>query len=252
MDALSMAAGASRVSDRLAVDEQELRPAGRIQAALAVLSEAYVYALDLDSNPWDFAIEIPNLRRFNLTNSDLRWLVGRGYVEFGVEVTTPSQAVRTFRRPSRLMFSKRSCFVLTSLGAAWFQELSRQGEPPAGATGVTSAEDLPSLTIAVPSLPTWDRNRQELRVGTTIVRRFKIPSVPEETVLAAFEEFSWPAYIDDPLPSLEKSSSKWRLQRTIEALNHQQRPPLIRFSCDGTARGVLWEYVSQEHVAHDL
>jgi len=248
MDALSMAAPSSttRGSDRLTFDEHELRPAGRIRTALATLSEAYDYAHDLDANPWDFAIEIANLRRLHLTNSDLRWLVGRGYIEHGIEVTVGGDGERTFQHPSRLMCSKRTCFVLTPLGAAWLHDSTLVDDVSANRAEPFAAVELPgppALAIAAPPPPRWDCNRQELRVGTSVVRRFKIPSACEETILAAFEETHWGARIDDPLPPAGDAASKWRLQQTVEALNRQQRPPLIRFYCDAAASGVMWEFL---------
>lgn len=250
MDALSMATspGPSPVSDSLTIDEHELRPAARIRAALAALSEAYDYALDLDTTPWDFALELSNLRRQNVTNSDLRWLTGRGYVEHGVEVTVTGDAERTFQHASGLTFSRRTCFVLTPSGAVWLRELSRTGGPenmPAKLPAVTDKPAVPPLSIAAPPSPKWDRNRQELRVGSLVLRQFKIPSADEETILAAFEETAWCGHIDDPLPAETAPNPKWRLQQTIDALNRQQRPALIRFSADNASLGVQWEYLRE-------
>src|SRR4029079_13652789 len=59
--------------------------------------------------------------------------------------------------------------------------------------------------------PTWDRDRQELRVGNVVVKRFKIPSFGPEVLLAAFEEKQWPSYIADPL-SATRPARNARLQ----------------------------------------
>ncbi|HEX5445624.1 MAG TPA: hypothetical protein VFW87_17485 [Pirellulales bacterium] len=241
MDALSMAAlDPPSVPSRLA-GESELSP--RLRAALAILLQAHDYARDLEGNPWDFATEIANLRRLKLSNSDFRWLVGRGYVDHGIEVSLGSDLERRFQHPGRLLFSKKTCFVLTPAGAALASELAR------GANGVRLAESLaasdpPRLAIAEPPRPRpphWDCNRQELRVGSSVVKQFKIPSDAEQTILAAFEEMHWPVRIDDPLPQAN-DSSRWRLQQAIEALNQNQKHALIRFVGDGTGRGVLWEF----------
>src|SRR6516165_4944967 len=50
----------------------------RLEAVLAVLREAYEYALDLRLDSWDFAVELSTLRPLGLTNSDCRWLIGKG------------------------------------------------------------------------------------------------------------------------------------------------------------------------------
>lgn len=217
---------------------------GRMRAALSVLLEAFEYAHDLDVNRWDFATEIANLRRFKLSNSDMRWFVGRGLVEHGVEVTLAGDEQRTFQHPSRLMFCKRTCFVLSTSGAALARRLA-QGNACVPPCDDRSLADPPALAIASPPLPQppkWDRDRQELRIGAAVVKRFKIPSAYEETILAAFEELGWPPRIDDPLPLCDDPSPKWRLQEAIEALNRNQAQRLLRFLGDATGRGVRWEF----------
>ena len=49
---------------------------------------------------WDFALELRNCVRIGLTNSDLRWLVMKGYVEFGTrdDAARRSDAHRSDRR----------------------------------------------------------------------------------------------------------------------------------------------------------
>jgi hypothetical protein len=84
-------------------------------------------------------------------------------------------------------------------------------------------------------VPTWDRQRQELRVGLIIVKRFRVPAISQETILAAFEEESWPPHIDAPLPQRHDQSPKPRLQETIKSLNRNQKCPLVRFLGDGSA-----------------
>jgi hypothetical protein len=258
MDALNMAAisasGAPRGSDRPAASPgAEDYLALRMRAALGVLLQAYDYARDLDTSTWDFATEIASLRRLKLSNSDLRWLVGRGYVEHGIEVTLAGSVERSFQHPARLLFNKKTCFVLSPPGAALAQELARNGD--ALGPGETRAPaEPPMLAIAEPPLPhppKWDRNRRELTIGSTLVKRFKIPSAAEETILAAFQELRWPARIDDPLPASDEPSTKWRLQKAIEALNQNQKQPLIRFVGDGTGRGVLWEFRAEGGASRD-
>jgi hypothetical protein len=253
MDALNMAAVNppdpsharvhSKGPDKL---ENDLPP--RLRAALAMLGEAHDYARDLNANAWDFATEIAALRGLKLSNSDFRWLVGRGLVEHGVEATLGGAGERTFQHPPRLVLSKRTCFVLTPLGAELAQRLAR-GEGLQSVAEPRAAASLPALSIASPPgppTPKWDRNRRELRVGSTVVKQFKIPSLAEETILAAFEEAHWAERIDDPLPCNDEPSSKWRLQAAIEALNRSQKQPLVRFLGDGAGRQVRWEYSDGE------
>jgi hypothetical protein len=253
MDALNMAAvGASSApggSQRSSILERaEKRLPARIWAALSILLEDFHYARDLDANLWDFATEIGSLRRLNLSNGDLRWLVRRGLMEHGVEVTLGGDAQRSFQHPLRLMLSKRTCFVLSPAGAEMAGGRCPAIDDSLAGAKARPASAKPALAIATPpgpQLPKWDRDRHELRVGSTLVKRYKIPSDNEETILTAFEELNWPVRIDDPLPPCHEPSPSGRLQETVELLNRNQKQPMIRFLKDGAGRGVLWEFSTE-------
>ncbi len=223
--------------------KSRIRLAPRIKTALLALLEAIDYGQDLERTAWDFAIELPCLRRMKLSNSDLRWLVGRDLVDHAIEITTTGDAERSFRQPPRLMFSKRACFVLTSAGVTLARGIAGR-EQSRRRSDLHSAADQPVLAIAHPRplSPSWDRNRQELKVGNTVVKRFRVPAANQESILAAFEEEHWPPRIDDPLPPHPEQSPKRRLQETIKSLNRNQRTSMIRFLGDGSGQGVLWEF----------
>jgi hypothetical protein len=222
-------------------EESTIRLAPRVEAALSLLLDALDYAQDLCSNLWDFAVEIGCLRDLQLSKSDLRWLTGAGFVDHALEVTLPGEFQRSFRQHIPLRFCKRTCFVLTPLGA----ELARK---VCGRSGVVvAAKTVPASWPAAAvlfekALPKWDRDRQELTIGTIIVKRFKVPANNQEIVLAAFEEEHWPTRIDDPLPPHREQPPKRRLQETIKSLNRNRKQPLIRFLGDGTGQGVRWEF----------
>jgi hypothetical protein len=215
----------------------------RVEHALVALLEALMYAEDLNCSAWDFALDISSIRRLNLSKSDLRWLVGKGFVDHAIEVTLPGDSDRSFRRPSRLSFRKSACFVLTAAGADVARSL-HSAHKPATALGLTTGRLRPLMIAPSPErlVPTWDNQRQELRVGSVVVKRFKVPATNQEIVLAAFEEEHWPARIDDPLPPRQEQSSKRRLQETIKSLNRSQKRPLIHFLGDGSAKGICWEF----------
>ena len=238
----------------------EIALAPRMKAALVALLEALEYAQDLEGSAWDFALEISSMRRLKLSTSDLRWLVVRGLVKHALEVTPPRDAVRSFRRPERPAFGKKSCFVLSPAGA----ELARTLRPavsalsteeflPTGET-FTAAHDPPrEFTPPAPPLqPRWDRDRQELRVGSIVVKRFKIPSAGQEAILAAFEEQNWPARIDDPLSICTGPSRHGRLQEIISQLNKSQKRALLRFLDDGSGHSVLWEFADEPSAQREL
>lgn len=96
-----------------------------LHVGLALLVRAREYADDVGHDPWDFAVEIQTLRAAELTSSDFRWLVCRGYLEHAREMTGPSDSRREFRRGAGLTFTKRTCFVLTEAGLEFARSVCR-------------------------------------------------------------------------------------------------------------------------------
>jgi hypothetical protein len=193
------------------------------------------------------------MRRIKLSNSDLRWMIAKRLVDHAIEVTLAGDAERSFRRPMRPVFCKKICFVLMPEGIDFARSLHGEMLPGMSNTAqatVPEAEDGraapgPWLTIATEPeslVPKWDRDRQELSIGSIVIKRFKVPAANQEAILAAFEEEGWPARIDDPLPPHREQSPKRRLQETIKSLNRNQKRPFLRFLGDGSGQGVRWEY----------
>jgi hypothetical protein len=87
--------------------------APHVQAAIVQLAEAYDYAQQTRSNPWEFAMEIDVLKALGLSLNDLRWLLVNGYAKCGWEVTKQADTARKFRRPRNENFTKKTCFVVT-------------------------------------------------------------------------------------------------------------------------------------------
>lgn len=215
----------------------------RGQNAVALLLEASQFARELGREAWDFSLEIATLRETGLTCSDLRWLVCKGYLEQANEVTSIGHAGRMFEPAPLLSFTAATCFVLSPEGRRFARSVlaHRPEIEPSPAV----------LTIPVPAAeidakPSWDSDRQELRVGTIVVKQFKVPAVSQETILAAFQEEGWPVRIDDPLPPHPAQDSKRRLHDTINSLNRNQKEPLIRFLGDGSGQGVRWELLPRQ------
>jgi hypothetical protein len=213
--------------------------------ALRLLVEAYAYAREVERSEWDFAVEISALRTAGWTNNEFRWLVCRGYVDHAPEQAASDETTRSFRRVASgpgLSFHRRTCFVLTPAGFAFACGLL--GDRPGRETGRSAAgsESRESEPPPPPPLaPKWDRDRQELRLGDTVVKQFKLPAANQERILAAFEEEGWPVHIDDPLPPSPDQEPKRRLHDTINSLNRNQKVSLIRFVGDGTGQGVRWQ-----------
>lgn len=227
-----------------------------IQRAISQLWRASKYADDTGRRAWEFAVTIGELRRDGVAENELRWLVCRGYVDHADECT-PTGSQRSFEHHVSLRFSEQSVFVITNAGKDFGDQLRRsmrreEAWDDAGAGYFESSEPQQASTIvhgAAPgsngnSHPKWDRDRRELRLGTKLVKVFKLPSPMQEAILIAFEEERWPPRIDDPLPGHPDYPPKRRLHDTIKSLNRNQKNSLVRFMGDGTGEGIRWELIS--------
>jgi hypothetical protein len=212
-----------------------------LREALALLLQAFDYALDLDQDAWDLAVELHVLRGAKLNNSDIRWLAAKGYIEHALELTGPGDVARHFRRMPLLTFAETECFVLTRSGEAVARELCSgdisTADNPASNIGICQIAPVEEVQVR----PKWDPQRRQLRLGSEVIKEFKLPSPNQETVLTAFEEEGWPPRIDDPLPPQEQLDPRRRLHDTIKALNRKQKRCRIRFRGDGSGEGIRWE-----------
>jgi len=217
-----------------------LRIRDRHRAGLAILLEACEYAMELQRCAWDFAVEGDELRRAGLSSSDIRWLICNGLVDHAHERRSVEDDQRAFQSNGRLTFRRNSCFVLTEAGAVVAREVLSQSAQEVGPVRHERGYSRPSIRRL---LPTWDPDLQQLRLGDTLVKEFKVPAANQEQVLAVFEEEGWPVHIDDPLPPRLDQDPKQRLHTTINALNRNQKNQLIRFRGDGRGQGVRWELI---------
>jgi SAM-dependent methyltransferase len=91
----------------------------RLRTGLAPLVEAAAYAEHLQTAPEAFAVDMRTLREAGLTPNDLRWLLRAGYLEHHLETTRPGAARRRFLPGGPVVFTARSCFLLTDAGGAF-------------------------------------------------------------------------------------------------------------------------------------
>ncbi len=229
------------------------QPPHSLQLALAELFKAYCYAEATPYGCWDLAVEIRLLESLGASATDLRWLVCMGYVEQAEETTQTSDPRRTFGTAGNLSFTLNTSFVLTPAGVAYacqvigsVLEADQQAlEASCSPSCWTEHAHQNGQTANGKSLqPVWDHQRHELWLGKRMVKRFRWPAANQETILSAFEEESWPARIDDPLPPREEIDPKRRLHDTIKCLNRNQANRLVWFRGDGTGEGVLWQVAS--------
>lgn len=217
----------------------DLAPGTPIAYSIRKMARALQFSIDCDRPRWDFAVELADLDALGISLDELRWLVGKGLVEHAREIGDAGGIGRSFDSPGGFSFSEQSCFVLTAAGLGLAGELAS-----------TYGSDFLNLPIREPSSvarpePSWDDQRNELRLGDVLVKRFKWRAANQEAILAAFQEDGWPARIDDPLTPVPETDPKRRLSDTIKCLNRKQQNNLLRFSGDGTGEGVLWDVVDK-------
>lgn len=202
-----------------------------LNAGLGALLRAWHFAQDLNNSPWEFAVEIGALSDLGMTDSDLRWLVAKGWAEFAEENGQLPTGARQFHHKNCYPYCSKTCFVLTTAGFEMACDLLRVAPPS------------PSCGLELPDKPTWDAELRELRLGSLVVKRFRVPAPAQELILTVFQEEGWPRRIDDPLPPSSEVAPKDRLHETIKSLNRNQRPLRIRFAGNGEACAVIWEPV---------
>lgn len=202
-----------------------------------VLYKSRSYAVDTDSDIWNFAVEISQLRSLGLADNDLRWLVRKGYVDHAREVTVAGHDGREFQSLGDMTFCDQTCFVLSEIGASIGQSVA---DEETSATGANLTKEVNSKAIECRCKPRWDADARLLRLDGKTVRQYKRRASNQELILSAFQEEGWPARIDDPLPPHPDQDTKRRLNDTIKCLNRKQENQLIHFRGDGTGEGVVW------------
>jgi hypothetical protein len=219
----------------------------RFQQSLRLLLEANEYARRVDSDPWEFAVDILYFRRLGLTENDLRFLVRLRICDQAREVTLPTDDGRVFQSTGSLSFTEQTCFTLTNRGIAAAELADASSADASSAIRPTISAprfDPPCAIGASRQQPIWDSNCRTLIFAGQMVKQFKLQAINQERVLSAFQEECWPMRILDPLRPHPSLDVKRRLSDTIKCLNRRQANSLIRFRGDGTGEGVLWEAAS--------
>jgi hypothetical protein len=202
--------------------------------ALRLLLEAYACARDLGCDLWDFAVEIEALHCQGVTNTQVRWLLRKGYIDQALEKTQVNASQRSFSHVASPILQAGTCFVMTEADVAFAGAAQL---PPWPATNKKNAQQ-----------PFWDSALRELRLGEVLVKRFRQPAANQELILEAFQEEDWPVRIDDPLPPVSGQDSKQRLHSAISNFNRRQANRLIWFAGGGDGKSVSWRLL---HAASD-
>ncbi len=209
-----------------------------VRDALRLLLEAYDYSAELKRSLWDFAVEIDALRVAGLTANGCRWLIAKQYAQHADEITRAGEDTRTFRPLGTMSLTRRTCFVLTPKGTA----VARKAASAQNDQGNRSLANAPGDHRPVTAVtPEWDQERRDLRLGSVVVKRFRVPAANQQIILSVFQEEGWPPQVDDPLSGVAEHDPKQRLHDTIKALNHHQDHCLMQFFGVGAGRMVGWK-----------
>ena len=223
-----------------------LRDEALLTAALEMLWRAYRYAADSGLDAWEFAVEIDEFRRAQVSHSELRWLLSQGYAAHAIE-TASADGRRRFRLAHCGLLGASSCFIIAEAGVALVESLN-VAVPSTKLDGKKSTTCTIELGGAkrrstVDAKPNWDAQRRELWIDGRLVKRLRQQSSNQQAILDVFEVANWPSRIANPLPLQSGQCPKRRLHDAVKCLNRHHRHEAIRFSGDGSGQGVLWERI---------
>lgn len=218
-------------------------------AALDILGRAHRYAVRAGADIWEFAVEIDEFHRAQISNSDLRWLVSQRYA-WHADETASADGKRRFRRAPLTALNERSCFIIAPAGLELLESfdpgvemmaIASQGARDSVAMHSIGLKDASQHCFRDVEKPVWDAMRRELRVGELVVKRFRRLAPSQHLILDAFQAAHWPVNLADPLPLRAAHCPKRRLHDAIKRLNRHHLSSAIRFSGDGSGRGILWQ-----------
>ncbi|MEO1525736.1 MAG: hypothetical protein AAFX06_09880, partial [Planctomycetota bacterium] len=152
------------------------------------MNEAREYAEDLSCSNWDFAIKLSDAFVMNVCENDVRWMLRKGWIE-----CRPSTGSGGNMRTINAVTLTASDSIV--LGIDGLRALQRLTSEPASQIEHEACEP-----IVHHHKPCWNAERHELTYEGAVVKRYRWPAINQERILQVFEEESWPARIDDPLP----------------------------------------------------
>ena len=218
----------------------------QLRSALELLEQGRRLALDVSCDPVEFGIGLDQFHRFDVPDMLITWFLRKGYVK----ACTPGEGNKQTGGHEATVVeveNQSTVYLLTESGIRLAHSVlsadssSLLGAPTSlGIAGRTMELELQHGGVEVVK-PEWDIVRRELWYSGKLIKRYKLPSMNQETILTAFQEERWTLRIDDPLPQHAKLNPHVRLGNTIKALNRHQKNPLLRFRGDGTGEGVIWE-----------
>ncbi len=203
---------------------------------LELLAAAYD-AHDAQQLPRANPLSLPFLRERGVDEDLLLWMLYQAHVEHLGSAHDLCNGNGP-HPPLAVVLSEASQFALTEAGELFSQLFLSAVLLPQTPEERSAAEGLLRLGLLVPQ---YDDQKRLFLWGRHVLKRYRQPSLNQETVLCAAEELRWPAWFDDPLPRGKRANPKIRLHDTIKNLNRHQQSFLVHFQWDGSGSRVGWE-----------
>jgi hypothetical protein len=90
-------------------------------------------------------------------------------------------------------------------------------------------------------IPFWDNEKRTLFFHKKIIKVFRTRAQNQLKIIKKFETEGWRDRIDNPLSKKNDEASRTQLYQALKRLNSNQKQANIRFRCDGTGHGIIWE-----------
>lgn len=200
-----------------------------VSLALVLLHQARIKRKDPPIGEHVPAMTAGELCKQGLTKYSLEWLVAKGLLA-PVQQQKWNGSTRN-NSNSSIPFHDLTLFSLTATGLQLAEQLATPN-----AMGTASVDQPRGVDV-----PFWDNQLRKLYWQRKIVKQFRTPAQNQERILDAFDVSGWASRIENPLTAMDDVGSQQQLHEAVRRLNGKQREGRIRFTCDGTGRGICWE-----------
>jgi hypothetical protein len=211
----------------------------RLLKGLSSLADARLYAQMLKQNPWEFALQLFELRALGLTSADFRWLLHSGYILLRPQ--RKSAVVKEFGCFRGIEFKEEWLVILRDEAVEEVRRFLRPAADRKAGGGrpliLSNADASGRATVR------FHAERRELFVGDRLVKRLPASARNQAAILEGFQTVSWQTRIANPLPAANSRRRAQQLRDTVHDLNAGQKPRRLRFHSDEKGRSIWWEFI---------
>jgi hypothetical protein len=225
-----------------ALNRQDFDPLTPGRRALLLLSEEYATVQRQQADPWQYALELPQLLRHLSDIPVLQALFMHGLIAHRIEKRRLRGQRRFADPPLPFSFSKRSCFSLTPAGVDFVERKLASGRALASAKpGVTELAEA-DLARIKPTFSKCQDGHRQLKVLNHLLIDFKHLAPQQEDYLQVWQDQLWSPLVPNPYAGKPGARAKKRQHDALDHLNRHQALPLLWFRGDGTGLNATWEW----------